>query len=120
MFHVPNKYRITTGRMGSDARYGNNGAFVIKLKFAQIVRVVASDGEGWEHVSVSRADRCPTWEEMCQIKALFWDGEDCVLQYHPPESDYVNIHPYCLHLWRPIGIDVPQPDSLMVGPKVAA
>lgn len=117
-FHVPEKFRLKDGAYASDSEHGNNGAFLVKLKISQTVLVVASDGMGWEHVSVSRKDRCPTWEEMSQIKDMFWDGDDCVIQYHPAKRDYVNIHPYCLHLWRPVGIDFPQPDSIMVGPKI--
>src|SRR5580658_4748259 len=44
----------------------------------------------FEHVSVSLAHRCPTWEEMCKIKDLFWDDEDVVVQFHPAKSEYVN------------------------------
>lgn len=115
MFHVPNKFRIRTGYGASDDSYGNNGAFIVKLKGGQQVNVVASDGLGWEHVSVSRRDRCPTWDEMCQVKALFWDEEDCVVQYHPPRADYVNNHPNCLHLWRPINVEIPRPLKVLVG-----
>lgn len=118
-FHVPEKFRINldsyNGVKMTNIFLGNNGMFICKIARGQELRVIASDGEGWEHVSVSRKDRCPTWDEMCQIKALFWDEEDCVIQYHPPKSDYVSNHPYCLHLWRPIGIDMPRPPSLMVG-----
>ena len=64
------------------------------------VKVVATYGEGWDHVSVSRSERTPTWEEMCFVKNAFWDPEDTVLQIHPPKSKYVNNHPFCLHLWR--------------------
>lgn len=116
-FTVPNKYRVRSGFMASTEENGNNGCFAIPLKHGQAVMVIASDGEGWEHVSVSRRDRCPTWDEMCQVKAMFWGEDDCVIQYHPPKRDYVNIHPYCLHMWRPVGVDFPQPDSLLVGPK---
>lgn len=69
---------------------------------------------------MSLPHRCPTWSEMCRVKAAFWDDDDVVVQYHPARSDYVNVHPYCLHLWRPVGIQMPQPDSLMVGPKEVA
>ena len=119
-FHVPNKYRIKEGAAGSDDSIGNAGAFLVPLKHGQQVYVIASDCMGWEHVSVSRRDRCPTWDEMCQIKDLFWGAEDCVVQYHPPRSEYVNIHPNCLHLWRKIGYDFPMPDSILVGIKEAA
>ena len=105
--------------MASDESFGNNGAFIVTLRHKQDVFVIASEGLGWEHVSVSRRDRCPTWEEMCQIKALFWDEEDCVVQFHPPASEYVNNHPRCLHLWRQIGSEFPMPDSLLVGIKGA-
>ncbi|XZW19012.1 DUF7694 domain-containing protein [Acinetobacter baumannii] len=117
-FNVPEKYRITKGVMGSDSSYGNNGAFWVKTKKC-VFTVIASDQGGWEHVSVSLPTRCPTWEEMCFIKSLFWGADDCVIQYHPSEKDYVNNHPYCLHLWRPINQDIPTPPSFMVG-KVGA
>ena len=77
----------------------------------------ASEGAGWEHVSVSLPDRCPTWEEMSFIKNLFWDEEDFVIQIHPAGSDYVDLHPYCLHLWRKCGTNdyCEKPDKLLVG-----
>jgi hypothetical protein len=116
-FRVPNKFRVRAGRLASNDDIGNNGAFEVKLRHGQTVFVIASDGLGWEHVSVSRRDRCPTWDEMCQIKALFWGEDDCVVQYHPPRSEYVNNHPNCLHLWRPTGAAMPMPDSLLIGIK---
>lgn len=118
MFSVPNQYRIRSGPMASDDGYGNNGMFAIWSILSRPrcpLRVIATDGGGWEHVSASFPDRCPTWEEMCRVKALFWAPEDCVLQFHPPQSEYVNVHPYCLHLWRPIGQTVPTPPKWMVG-----
>jgi hypothetical protein len=116
-FRVPEKFRVHEGQMASDSRFGNNGAFMLKLAHAQTLFAIASDQWGWEHVSVSRRDRCPTWDEMCQVKAMFWDAEDCVVQYHPPESEYVNQHPNCLHLWRKIDQPYPLPPSIMVGFK---
>lgn len=77
------------------------------------------EGQAWEHVSVSvhRDKRTPTWEEMCFVKDLCWEAEECVVQYHPPRSDYVNFHPGVLHLWKPIGVEIPRPPSICVGPK---
>lgn len=71
----------------------------------------------WEHVSVSTRDRTPTWEEMSFVKDLFWTEEECVVQFHPPKSEYVNHHPHCLHLWRPLGENIQTPPSILVGPK---
>ena len=58
------------------------------------------NGKPVEHVSVSLRRRCPTWDEMNIIKDIFWDDEECVIQFHPPKSKYVNAFPYCLHMWR--------------------
>lgn len=70
---------------------------------------VGMPGPAWEHVSVSTPVRVPTWEEMCWVKDQFWLPEELVLQFHPPHSRYVNIAKNCLHLWRPVGVDLPMP-----------
>jgi hypothetical protein len=115
---VPEQFRVRAGRGASDERFGNYGAFIVPLRTnKQTVFVIASDGAGWEHVSVSRKDRCPTWGEMCEVKDLFFGPDEWVLQFHPAAADYVNAHPYCLDLWRPVGVDFPKPDAWLVGPK---
>lgn len=114
-FHVPEKFRVTF--VNAPEGDATNGYFSIRLDGGQRVFVIASDGLGWEHVSVSRNDRVPLWNEMCQVKELFWDDEDCVVQYHPGKADYVNNHSHCLHLWRPTEASMPIPPSFMVGFK---
>ena len=81
------------------------------------ITIIASRGEGWDHVSVSLADRCPTWEEMCRVKNAFFYPSECVIQYHPAIEEYVNYHPFCLHLWRPQNVSVPFPPKQLVGPS---
>lgn len=92
---------------------GNNGAFLISFR-SYGLQVIASDGEGWDHVSVSLLSRCPNWEEMCFIKDLFWGEDETVIQFHPKKSEYVNNHPYCLHLWRKQGIEHELPPAAFV------
>jgi len=118
-----NKYRVGHGvrgfeRYGSTPDYGFNGLFRFRMGMKQL-RVVASEGEGWKHVSVSieGENTPPKWDTMCAVKDLFWESEDCVVQFHPPRSEYVNFHPGCLHLWQPIDQPFPTPPSIMVGPK---
>ena len=106
------------GPRSSDARYGNNGAFAIPYNGSALV-ALASDGEGWDHVSVrvdlsSGLQRIPTWEEMCYVKSLFFKRDETVVQYHPTESSYVNNHPCVLHLWRPQDVEVPMPPMAFV------
>lgn len=110
------EYRWKKGVFASDKSLGMNGIFVIPFESYKLC-VQASDGVGWEHVSVSLRHRYPNWKEMCFIKDLFWEKEECVVQYHPPKSEYVNNHPYCLHLWRPGKKKFPMPDSILVGIK---
>lgn len=106
-----------------------NGRFVIRCPVLGSYLVVMTSngadwreylpGEPWEHVSVSvnHEQRCPTWEEMCWVKDQVWDAEECVVQFHPPKSEYVNQHPYVLHLWRCPTQETPRPPSICVGQK---
>ena len=112
------KSRDLAGLYGTRVNSGPNGRFfplIRKIKFT----VLASNGFGWEHVSVSPWDlaRTPTWDEMCVVKNWFWTPEEAVMQLHPPAEDYVNYHPYVLHLWRPLLQEIPLPPWQMVGPK---
>ena len=56
----------------------------------------------------------PTWEEMCKIKGIFFGPDECCVEYHPAEKDYVNVHPYCLHIWRPQNAEIPKPPTIFV------
>jgi hypothetical protein len=111
--------RLRSGRFASDT--GDlHGLFHIMGPNGLILRIVSSGHDSefkWEHVSVSTEVRCPTWDEMCIVKESFWDDEEVVMQLHPAKRDYVNHHPHCLHLWKPLGQDIPQPDAILVGPK---
>lgn len=82
--------------------------------------VIWSYGGGWEHVSIDGKKRMPIWEEMCQLKDMFFEEDECCVQYHPPKSEYVNNIPYCLHIWKPIeqySGKLPMPPSMFVGMK---
>lgn len=80
-----------------------------------LLLVIASNGHDWEHVSVSESRRCPTWSEMEFIRECFWRDDETVMQLSVPRAEHVNNHPYCLHLWRPLTVDIPRPPRLMVG-----
>lgn len=132
MFKVPEKHRVTVGAFSSSQRDGNNGVFAFRLKIENTDPVtlevtkkiwellcIASDGMGWEHVSVHASDGdktfTPSWDDMNFIKDQFWGPEDTVVQFHPPKSQYVNNHKNVLHLWRKIDFEFPLPDPIMVG-----
>jgi hypothetical protein len=51
---------------------------------------------------------------MSYVKDLFWKPEECVVQYHPPMSEHINLHNYCLHLWRQKDGTFPMPPTILV------
>lgn len=79
------------------------------------LRIIATNGDGWDHVSVSRVNRCPSWEEMNWVAQKFF-GDQPAMQLHVSSSDHVNHHKYCLHWWRPHDVELPLPPAWMVGP----
>ena len=105
--------RVLVGRTGID---GGSGEIHFALWKGT---VVWSNGGGWEHVSVCPYKKriTPSWDDMCKIKEIFFRDDECVVQYHPPKSEYVNNMPNCLHLWRPLDQEMPMPPSIMVGIK---
>lgn len=59
------------------------------------------DGREWLHLSIAHQikGRLPTYEELTYLKR-HWAGPDkkCIMVL-PPESEHVNFHPNCLHLF---------------------
>lgn len=90
-----------------------NGAFIMKIK-GETYSIIASNGGGWDHVSVSHKHKIPSWKVMNIVKDLFFYENEMVMQLHPPKKDYVNIDNNCLHLWRPQQIEIPAPPLYMV------
>lgn len=110
-----NRGRIRTGPLKSGDNYGFMGAFQFSMNEGPEMLVISSGPmPDWEHVSVSTKERCPTWEEMNYIKDLFWGETETVIQLHPPKSLYVNKSPFCLHLWKPVGVNIPLPPKRYV------
>jgi hypothetical protein len=125
-FHVPERDR---NPFWSDKSDGNCGQFLMESpEPGWWLAVIASDGTeasvpesaGWEHVSVHAYRprgmnpqlRTPTWKEMTFVKDAFWGDDDVVMQLHPRRSEYVNVHPHVLHLWR--HADIPTPPLTLV------
>lgn len=112
--------RIRTGHYASNT-YFTCGAFTVMGPCGARLYVIVSDGldvgplSGWEHVSVHREGKHPpNWQEMSWIKEQFWQDEETVLQFHPKKSEYKNVHPTTLHLWRNVGLDHPLPPNILV------
>lgn len=110
------RYRQRSGPWGSNSG-SISGAYVIPYvpsnprALGSVLTVIARNGDGWDHVSVSTSYRCPTYEELKYIKGIFWDPEETVVQFFPRTDKHVNFHPFCLHLWRRHGLDYPLPPA---------
>lgn len=82
---------------------GNKAAGVWEHKLINM-RVLRSkskmrDGTEWIHISVSRVDRLPTWQELSKVKEEFLGSDAEAYHIIPRASDFVNIHNYCMHIW---------------------
>lgn len=118
--------RWQDGPLGPSPVGAHYGAFRF-VKGGTRFQIIAADGEetGWEHVSMTVAyqitkawtPRLPKWDEMAWLKSLFWDEDECVIQFHPPKSEYVNNHATCLHLWKCVAVPFPLPPTELVGIK---
>lgn len=62
---------------------------------------LTDDGEHWLHVSISRENRLPSWDDLKLAKDIFIGRQNEAVQVLPADRDYVNLHPNCLHLWSP-------------------
>ena len=116
--HELDKYRLKDDELRIYGASGDSGSGCFKVFVSgRSFFCIASSGGGWDHVSVhpKNQKRCPSWDEMCAIKDMFFDSEESVVQYHPPKSKYVNNHPYVLHLWKPNdGVEIPTPPMIFV------
>jgi len=111
------EYRVQYGTFATYPGDGNNGLFIIPLTNGNTLTIIASDGLGWDHVSVSiKGAKLPSWNEMNTVKDLFWDQEETVVQYHPKKSEYID-NAQVLHLWKKQGVDLELPPKIMLGIK---
>ena len=97
---------------------GTCGCFILPSPVdGAAMRAIASMGEGWDHVSVSRRSRPPNWLEMSLVKDLFFKPDETAMQLHVPRDDHINNAVNCLHLWRPQREAIPRPPAILVGVK---
>jgi len=86
--------------------YRDRTGLLAIVSLDEVVPEVDSDvftAEKWLHVSVSRTDRLPSWEDLKAVKDRFIGRDREAIQVIPRSRDFVNVHPFCLHLWAPAG-----------------
>jgi hypothetical protein len=110
-----NRWRVRTGKYASEDVDGWNGVFLVPID-GELYHVMIGDGMGWKHLSVTNAQRkvLPTWSAMARLKACFFGDDEWAVQYFPAADDYVNDHPFCLHIWMPLDETLPHPNIALV------
>jgi hypothetical protein len=120
--NFPEEYRIQPEGFASKAGEPFGLFFIFHGPLGRPLKIIANgaseESAGWEHVSVSivgdKRRPCPSWVEMAFVKGLFWNAEDCVVEFHVPATDHVNVHEGCLHLWRNPTAEFPRPPQILV------
>lgn len=77
-------------------RHKSNGLAVIETVNRE------RDDRLWHHVSVRRACRLPTVDDLKLVRADFVGEDRECYSIFPPASRWVNTHPFALHLWAPL------------------
>lgn len=67
------------------------------------------DDNWWLHVSISRGDRLPDYQDLVLVKDGLIGPKRKAMQLFVPRSEHVNDHEFCLHLWSPVNHE-PWPD----------
>lgn len=104
------------------------GKFIIPFENGTF-EVTASNYMGWDHISIvvitkNGMARIAASEEIERLKKMFF-GDEVTIEVHPKKKDYINIDEVMLHVWRPLGKDLPLPPAvnhleefdLIKGPK---
>ena len=82
-------------------RHGQDAAYDHQLGNLHVIESIRreQDRRRWLHVSISRKGSLPTWDDLHVLKAVWIGKERTAIQVFPPEQQYVNFHPHCLHLF---------------------
>jgi hypothetical protein len=94
------------------SRSFDNASFINDMLLLSVILSVSTenDGRSWLHVSCAHPDRLPSWETLKDVKTIFVGRDRQAVQVLPSEKNYVNVHPYCLHLFCCLEDEDPLPD----------
>ena len=60
----------------------------------------------WLHLSVTRANRLPTWGDLVLVRDELGFADRVFVQLLPPARAWLNVHSYCLHLFHRLDAEV--------------
>jgi hypothetical protein len=63
-------------------------------------RIILSQQKAGWHLTISKADKLPTWEEVRDARYALIPDEATMAMLLPPKAEYVNVHDFCLQLYE--------------------
>ena len=87
-------------RMSFTERWRRRDGLMVVISAA-----VEQDDKRWIHVSCSRPSQLPSWAELREVKRLFIGPTRSAIQLLPAEANYVNLHPWVLHMFSCVESD---------------
>jgi hypothetical protein len=63
-------------------------------------RIICSRQRAGWHLTISRPDRLPSWEDVRDARYALIPDEAVMVMMLPPRGEYVNVHEFCLQLYE--------------------
>lgn len=63
-------------------------------------RIIVTDEPVGLHLSISRHDRDPSWDEIATVRYRLLPPDLSFGILLPPLAEYVNVHQFTFHLWQ--------------------
>ena len=70
-----------------------------QFKMGRCNIIVSIENDRW-HLSISTPTASPSYKEIKAARYKLIPDEVYMAQIFPPKADFVNLHPYCHHLWE--------------------
>lgn len=68
--------------------------------------IISIDNGEW-HLSISTPTASPSYNEIKAARYKYIPDNVTMAQLFPPSEEFINIHPYCHHLWEIKAIEHP-------------
>jgi hypothetical protein len=112
---APTRLEEIPPRAEDQARYINEVNSYLRIYRYGACGVIVTKEYGKWHISVSRPDRLPSWDEIRDVRYAIAPDDVTMAMILPPKSSYINIHPNCLHLWEMAPSDFEIPPGIVDG-----
>lgn len=61
--------------------------------------IIAKENNKW-HMSISTRNASPSYKEIKAARYKYLPDDVYMAQIFPPKEEFINLHPYCHHLYQ--------------------